>query len=353
MTGSGSMPAGRGPVTGEEGGSMRLGSISLWGADVDAFRRQIRDAEGRGHEILGVGDTPSAWQDMVVTLTIAALASERATLATTVTTPFLRHPLVLARAMSSLADLTGGRVVLGIGGGGSAVASVGRPPASVEHLRRYVLALQSLFDGETVEWEGARTAPLVGAHRVPVYLAADGPAMLRLAGEIADGVILTGCSTLDFLDRRLEILRAAAADAGRDPGAVDVWAMSYVSIRDTRDQAVEDIAAYLAVMGGLWLRKPYARALVPPELEEAARTMIDRYRPSEHVVVGSPQARLVQELGLTGFLAGLTAVAGTPDEVGATLRAFEQRGVGSVVASLAGVADPAGTLQRLEALMRT
>ena len=51
---------------------MRLGSISLWGADVDSFRRQIREAEARGHEIIGVGDTPSAWQDLVVTLSVAA-----------------------------------------------------------------------------------------------------------------------------------------------------------------------------------------------------------------------------------------------------------------------------------------
>ena len=154
--------------------------------------------------------------------------------------------------------------------------------------------------------------------------------MLRLAGELADGVIVTGCRAMEVVDRRLEVLREAAQGAGREPAAVDVWAMTYVSIADTREKAVADVAPYLAVMGGLWLRKPYARALVPAELDEAASTMIEHYNPAEHVVVGSPQAKLVQELDLADFLADTTAVVGTPDEVRATLRGFQERGMSAL-----------------------
>jgi 5,10-methylenetetrahydromethanopterin reductase len=331
---------------------MRLGSISLWGDDLDGFRHQIREAEEAGHDVVGVGDTPSAWQDLVVALTIAAQETSRATLASMVTTPLLRHPLVLARALSSLSELSSGRIVLGIGAGGSAVASIGRGPARLDHLRAYVLAVRDLLNGEPVVWDGHRTAPLVNAHPVPIYVAADGPRSLELAGEVADGVVVTGCQALDVVDRRLDTLRTAAKDAGRDPAEIDVWVMSYVSIRSTRAEAIDDITSYLAVMGGLWLRKPYARALVPPELEDRVAEMARRYDPSEHVVVGAPQAQLVQELGLTDFLADLTAMAGTAGEVGATIRALEERGVSTLIASLAGHADPDGTLRRLDEILK-
>jgi 5,10-methylenetetrahydromethanopterin reductase len=332
---------------------MRLGSISLWGDDLDAFRRQVRRSEDAGHDVIGVGDTPSAWQDIVVALTIAAQETSRARLATMVTTPFLRHPLVLARALSSLSELSGGRVVLGIGAGGSAVASIGRGPARIDHLRAYVLAVRGLLAGESVEWDGFRTAPLVNPRPVPIYLAADGPRSLELAGEVADGVVVTGCRSLDVIDQRLDTLRTAAKDAGRDAADIDVWAMSYVSIRETRAEAIDDITPYLAVMGGLWLRKPYARALVPPELIGRVEEMERRYDPTEHVVVGAPQARLVRELGLADFLADLTAMAGTPDEVRETVGALEERGVSTLVASLAGHADPDGTLRRVGEMVGT
>ena len=71
---------------------MRLGSISLWGDDLEAFRRQLRLAEELGYDAIGIGESPSVWQDMCVTLALAAQETSRATLATTVTTPFLRHP---------------------------------------------------------------------------------------------------------------------------------------------------------------------------------------------------------------------------------------------------------------------
>src|SRR5438105_9368575 len=325
---------------------MRLGCISLWGDDLGAFKRQIRLAEELGYDAIGIGESPSAWQDMCVTLALAAQETERATLVTTVTTPFLRHPVVLARAMLSVSDLADGRVTIAIGSGGSAVGAIGRGPSTMRQLREYVLAVRVLLNGESVTWDGHRTEPLVRAHPMPIYIPADGPNSLRLAAEIADGVIINAGMAMPFVDQRVDAIRAATKDAGRNPDEIAIWCYSYVSLRDTSEAAIADITAFLAVRGGLWMQKPYARALVPPELEEAVERMVREYTTTEHTVVGSRQAELVAGLGLADWLAGLTALAGTPGDVAAGVQRLEERGVSLVFAALPGNADPEGTLRR-------
>jgi 5,10-methylenetetrahydromethanopterin reductase len=240
---------------------MRLGSISLWGEDVDDFRREIRLAEELGYDVIGIGDSPAAWQDAVASLTVAALETTKPTLATAVTTPFLRHPLALARSMLSVAQLAGGdRVVVGFGGGGSAPAGLGRTGGSLKEVREYVLALRALLNGESITWEGYTTAPLANARPLRIFIAADGPRQQALAGEIADGVIVNLGMSMDIVDQRLENVRAGAGAAGRDPDDVEIWGYTYASVRDRREDAIADIAAFLAIMGALWTRRPYARA---------------------------------------------------------------------------------------------
>jgi alkanesulfonate monooxygenase SsuD/methylene tetrahydromethanopterin reductase-like flavin-dependent oxidoreductase (luciferase family) len=330
---------------------VRLGAIALWGADVGDFRAQARTARELGYEILGVGESPAAWQDMIVSLAVAAGEVPGMTLLTAVTAPFMRHPLVLARAMLSLAELSGGEVIIGFGGGGSAPAALGRGGATLTATREYVLALRAILNGESVGWEGSRTAPLVGARPLRIFIAANGPRQLRLAAEVGDGVIINLGSAMDIVDSRLAEFRDAAREAGRDADALEVWGMTYAAVRDTREAAIDDIAAFLAVTGSLGMKRKYLRDLVPPALREPIEQLRAQYDPTDHVVVGGRMARAVKELGLTDFLAGLSAVAGTPSEVHDTVAELGRRGVSAMLAGLPGQADPLGTLRRFAAAL--
>src|SRR3546814_9720766 len=93
-------------------------------------------------------------------MTIAALEAPTATIATLVTSPFLRHPLVTANALCSLQDLSGGRIALGLATGGSTVLAIGRPPATQAAIQAAIAALKSRFAGEGVEWLGSPVKPL-------------------------------------------------------------------------------------------------------------------------------------------------------------------------------------------------
>jgi alkanesulfonate monooxygenase SsuD/methylene tetrahydromethanopterin reductase-like flavin-dependent oxidoreductase (luciferase family) len=329
---------------------MKLGTIHLWGESLEAFRSDVRLAEELGYDVIGIGDSPAAWHDLYASLTIAAQETTRATLAPMVTGPFIRHPLVTANAMSTLDELSGGRAKLGFAAGGSLAFAVGRGLAKLDETRAYVSALRDLMAGRPATYEGRPVSPLRHARETPIYLSALGPKTLRLAGEIADGVIMFNGSDLNLLDEKLAIVRAGAEAAGRDPKEVDVWVCGYTSIGENRAKAIEDIKAFL-VVNGMALRSPEALARAPAQFRGKIDELHRRYDPTEHTVVGGKNVALMDELGLTEYLAHIDTVAGTAEEVKAILDGFEARGVSTFFLPLPGHADVAGVMRRLAQAM--
>jgi alkanesulfonate monooxygenase SsuD/methylene tetrahydromethanopterin reductase-like flavin-dependent oxidoreductase (luciferase family) len=195
--------------------------------------------------------------------------------------------------------------------------------------------------------DGRPVASLRFARKVPVFYSAFGPKALAMAGERADGVILFACADhLDALQQKIAAVHEAARAAGRDPNDVEIWAISYVAVRPTREAAIKDIKAFL-VVNGLALRTPEAMALVPDSLKPAIRELQSRYDPTEHVVPGGPNIALMEELGLTEFLAGFETVIGTADQVAAAMRAMEAMGVSTFIAALPSNSDPLAAIRGL------
>jgi alkanesulfonate monooxygenase SsuD/methylene tetrahydromethanopterin reductase-like flavin-dependent oxidoreductase (luciferase family) len=326
---------------------VKLGAIIEWTGDVAVFRRLVRLADDLGYDVIGVGDTPARAFELYVSLAVAAYESRRAVLAPMVTTPFLRHPSVTAWAISSVHELAGGRVMLAVGNGGSARRIVGRAMgASQAELREYVLAVRGILGGGSVVVDGFATEPLTRVRPMPVLVAADYPRSLALAGEIADGVVMTVGMSAELAERKIAVVREAAERAGRDPLSVEIWGFSFVSVRGSRAEAVAEIGAALASDVGLRLRGAHMRAVIPAGLVGAVAEMERRYDVFDHVA-GGPNARLLEELGLVDFALGLTGVAGTVDEVAGQLKVLESLGMCGVFAALPALSDPDGTLRGL------
>lgn len=158
----------------------------------------------------------------------------------------------LAAESASLNEVTGGKFVLGIGLGSYPSEALRRqldlqliPPLA--YSRDYVTTLRSLFAGETVSCEGPgvklRGVQLgFRAPRVPLYLAAMGPRMLRLAGRSADGVTPNWCSPEQVAWMQREV-GEAARQAGRDPSEVPFALYIRVCIDDDEDAARRTFAA--------------------------------------------------------------------------------------------------------------
>ncbi|MGQ0548649.1 MAG: LLM class flavin-dependent oxidoreductase [Armatimonadota bacterium] len=193
----------------------RLGYHSIW------------IPEGRGRELF-------------TTLGAMGRATDRLRLASGILTIYSRPPALAAMAAATLADLTGGRFMLGLGVGHPDVIEAGygvpyrRPLAA---MREYVDIVRRILDGTKVAFYGKvfrvtdfqlESRP---SHPVPICLAALGEGMLRLAGEIGDGVVLNWMPP-ERVRWAAQIVRDAAADAGRDPASVTVVCYVRAAVAD-------------------------------------------------------------------------------------------------------------------------
>ena len=149
-------------------------------------------------------------------------------------------PLSLAAQAATLSMRSQGRFVLGMGTGGSGPAfweSLGLPNRPIAHMREYTRAVRLLLAGETVTSDSPIVRPrhaslgLAEPAAVPVFLAALGPQMLALAGEVADGALLNW-ATPDRIAESRQLIARGAGEAGRDASAVDVTMYVRVCIDD-------------------------------------------------------------------------------------------------------------------------
>jgi alkanesulfonate monooxygenase SsuD/methylene tetrahydromethanopterin reductase-like flavin-dependent oxidoreductase (luciferase family) len=148
--------------------------------------------------------------------------------------------LALATQAATVGMLSAGRFVLGLGTGGygpSFWASQGLPDRPVAIMRDYLVTVKALLAGETVTYEGPgvklRGASLGagGLPGVPVQLAALGPQMLRLAGELSDGALLNW-ATPDRIAESRQLVEEGAARGGRDPAEVPLTMYIRVCVDD-------------------------------------------------------------------------------------------------------------------------
>lgn len=247
---------------------MRVGLMS--GAEapqpIDAYVARARELEAAGLDDLWMAHTFS--HDAVTTLGLVGHQVPRIGVGTAVTPTYPRHPTALAQQALTAAAMTGNRFTLGIGLSHRVLIedmlglSYARPAA---HMRAYLEVLMPLLRGERVqvanpEYE-VNGVQLVtpGAEPPAVLLAALGPAMLQLAGELAAGTSLWMVGEKTLTDHILPRLTRAAEAAMQPPPQV-VLALPVAVVADA-DAAREKVAQALTVYGQL----PSYRAMLDRE----------------------------------------------------------------------------------------
>jgi 5,10-methylenetetrahydromethanopterin reductase len=288
----------------------------------------IQQIEAWGFDAIGVPDAHWLWPDCYVTLTQCALHSRRLRLGTFVTNPITRHPAVTAGAIAAINELSAGRAFLGIGTGDSAVYNVGLTAATVAQFREALLAIKGFYSGET-RYEG-KTVRQVWVHRpVPLYVCAEGPKTLRLAGELADGVIVGSGLTPEVVHDAYARIREGAEMAGRRLADLDIWFFAKTNIADEAGTAVDEIRMALAASANHAFRRTLEGKHLPAHLHEPIEKLKAAYRPHEHELLGAERrhAQLVDELGLKAYLAERFALVGTADDCIAQIERAAAAGV--------------------------
>jgi len=298
-------------------GPLRFGT-DYYAKDMAAYPDTVRACEEAGLELLGHGDSPCLWHDPYVALAVAAKASTTLRLGPMVTNPVTRHPAVTAAAMASLQELSGGRMVVGIGGGDSAVLNLGLRPAPIDEVVAYAEAVRELTAGRTATYHGEEirlrwaTDPV---RPVPVFLAAEGPKKLALAGAIADGVVVSNGLTEEVVRDTIATVRQGSVDAGRPPDAVEIWWMVNFQFADTVDEGVASLRWLLAAGADHVFRFTFDGKRVPDDKVEGLRRLMAEYAHGEHAVAdgSAHNAELVDRYGLREWLGQRFAVTGPPE----------------------------------------
>lgn len=296
--------------------SPRMGfSLPLEGVSLADHRQLIQEAERDGYTDAWTLEVDGA--DCFTPLALAAAWTERLRLGTAIANVYTRTPAVLAMSAAALAEAAPGRFVLGIGSSSPVIVQdwSGIPFAEpFAQTRDAALALRDLLAGQrvTVDTDRIHVHGLrlsrPPAQPVPLYVAALRSGMLRLAGRIGDGVIINWLAPAD-VPKVVGIARRAAADAGRDPDALDVACRIFVCMTDDREaartRARREIAAYLTTpvyeAFHVWLGRgealrPMTAAWRAGDRRDALAQIPDSVV-DELVVIGTPEQcrRRIQE----------------------------------------------------------
>jgi 5,10-methylenetetrahydromethanopterin reductase len=184
---------------------------------------------------------------------VIASKTSRLTLGSAVTNVGTRHPTVVASAIRTVQELAPSRLRVGLGVGDSALRPLGLPPTTGRELRAGLTMVRQLLEGGEVDFAGRPLRLRDAAGACPVYVAANGPRNLMLAGELADGVILLSGASPGALERSIGLVRRGAQAAGRDPAGLEVIASAYCHVTDDvrRDaRMLKPICATIAQTGG-------------------------------------------------------------------------------------------------------
>src|SRR6266511_2680695 len=187
-----------------------------------------RLAESRGYESIWVPE--GSGKDAFSQLTAYALSTQRVRLGTGIATIYTRTPSLLAMTAATLDQVSGQRAMLGLGIGHKAGIEQGHGVVfdkPLQRMREYVTIIRAILRGENIP---ATTLCPVKRFRLeftperatlPIYIAALGPRMCQLAGEVADGVLMNWATT-DYMKEAIDNVRLGAARAGRKPEDIEI-----------------------------------------------------------------------------------------------------------------------------------
>jgi 5,10-methylenetetrahydromethanopterin reductase len=289
--------------------------IEFWTAAANVngrARTMAEDAEARGFDGITFGDTQCQNPDAFVGLAVAAAATTKLRLGVGVTNPVTRHPAAVACAIATVQIESGGRALLGIGRGDSAVTKIGLPAASASELEHFLGRLQKYLAGQPVPEDGpmAQLAWInsLSVPKVPVDVAASGPKVIDVGARLAERLTFNVGADPDRMRQCVQLARESRRAAGLPPGGISLGA--YLNVAPHPDggvarELVKPVVAVYARFSG----NPSTLRQLPPDTVSVIEAVTEHYDMSRHGRGGASHLAYLTDQFVDRF-----AVAGTPEE---------------------------------------
>ncbi len=263
-------------------------------------------SERAGLHSIAVADSPLISRELFVSCAECLRETKSLNVMTAVTNPLTRHPSVAASAIATLCEMAPGRILIGIATGDSAAWGAGLRPAKVSVLSDYIVALKQLLRGEVATWQGHEFSLQWDGYdpssAPPIYVACSGPRVLRMAVEVADGII----PAMGYAPQNIAHVKQLVADAcvefERDIHEFAIWWYSEFRFGESAEEVLK---AHLGA-DSQWL-------------------VTVAYKDLER---GEKLVQRAKSLGLYDWLyARASRLCGTPAEIGARLQSFQKQGL--------------------------
>ena len=205
---------------------------------IDEIHKRVQRAEDLGYDGIFLGESHLSSIDSFQTLASCAMITKRLLLGIAVTNMVFRHPTVLAGAAASLNEISKGRAIFGLGTGDGPVYTQGLKATRTKEFEEGVRLIRLLIQGHRAKFSTGDVGIGFTINRpAPIYVSAEGPKGLQLAGRSADGVILGTGFDLRVYEWAKQKIREGAAQAGRKENEIAIIAAGMLCVHDDGAEA--------------------------------------------------------------------------------------------------------------------
>lgn len=266
-----------------------------------------RLADGSGMESIWMSDH-LCFRDSLTSSMALLAATKTIKVAPAPMSPYSRHPIISAMAVATLDEFAPSRVVASPGTGNAAALKEAGIESSrpLKTMREYVDILRRFLGGETVTFKGeifeinGAKMGFVPNRPIPMYVTAVRPRMLRLAGEIGDGVLLSAGCAPAYIERCVGEIRKGAETSGRSAAEIDIAGFVTASVGENAREAIDANKMFLAYifrnvhhaenirLGGGTVDQEALSAAVAKRDWEAAKKLVGDEVVRAHSIAGAP-----------------------------------------------------------------
>lgn len=311
--------------------------MEIWragGSNTGFSVEQAQTVEAEGWDGQMFMDSQSLSADPYVQMGAWATATTRLKLCTGVTNPLTRNLAVTATAAATVHSISGGRAVLGIGRGDSALAYLGYAPSPTADFERALEVLQTLLSGGTVEFarlqasEEASSADSLsladrpggaklkwlpeGQPKVELDVAATGPKVIAMSAPIAERVTFSVGAVPERMDWALGLAREARRERGLDPDGCAYGAQVIVVCNTDADAALQLATNYCQPLARFQVIQGSGAGPLSDEDRDSLQVIRHAYDMNRHADM-SGQSRLVGQAPLSPDFVRRFTVVGPPE----------------------------------------